>query len=70
MDGLQFHIIHKYRYKETMKFELNSFNLLSVYSKNRLEGTLNFERLLSSFKGPSSQKKKEKEREEEKMGGV
>jgi hypothetical protein len=40
--------------------------LLSVYSKIKLEGTLNFERLLSSFKGPSSQKKKEKE----KMGGV
>jgi hypothetical protein len=36
--------------------------LLSVYSKNKLESTLNFERLVSSFKGQSSQKKKEKER--------
>jgi hypothetical protein len=31
-------------YKENIRFELKPFNLLSIHSKNQLEGSLNFER--------------------------
>jgi hypothetical protein len=31
-------------YKENIRFEVKPFNLLSIHSKNQLEGSLNFER--------------------------
>jgi hypothetical protein len=36
--------IHINGYKENIRFEVKPFNLLSIHSKNQLEGSLNFER--------------------------